>query len=38
MKKTIIGSVAAATAATAVAAVVKQLLPDVMRYLRIRKM
>ena len=38
MKKTLIGGAAAATAATAVAAVVRGLLPDLMRYLRMRKM
>ncbi|WP_442812565.1 DUF6893 family small protein [Streptomyces sp. NBC_01210] len=38
MKKTIIGGAAAATAATALAAVVRLALPDLMRYLRIRRM
>lgn len=35
MKKSIIGG---AAAATAVAAIVKQILPDIRRYLRIRRM
>ncbi|WP_374213900.1 hypothetical protein [Streptomyces sp. A3M-1-3] len=35
MKKTIIGG---AAAATALAALVKQVLPDIKRYLRLRKM
>ncbi|MFJ8076426.1 DUF6893 family small protein [Streptomyces sp. NPDC096176] len=38
MKKTLIGGAAAATAATAVAAIVRGVLPDLKRYLRIRKM
>ncbi|MGW7463994.1 DUF6893 family small protein [Streptomyces xantholiticus] len=38
MKKTLIGGAAAATAATAVAAIVRGVLPDLRRYLRIRKL
>lgn len=38
MKKRIMGGAAAFTAATAVAAVVRVVLPDIRRYLRIRRM
>jgi hypothetical protein len=38
MNKRLIGGAAAATAATALAAIVKNVLPDVRRYLRIRRM
>lgn len=38
MKKTIIGGAAAAATATAVAAIVAGVLPDLRRYLRMRRM
>lgn len=38
VKKTLVGGVAAATAVTALAVLVRGVLPDVRRYLRIRRM
>ncbi|WP_455355214.1 DUF6893 family small protein [Streptomyces sp. SYSU K217416] len=38
MKKSLVGGIGGAAAATALAAIMRQVLPDLRRYLRIRKM